>query len=281
MVLVDSHPEIWRQLEVRGSTSLGQVHVVLQVAFGWEDAHLHRFTDRDPFAPLRPIDGELPEALQWLPTQWCEEPGDSAEEDCSLDQVLAGGSGMAFYEYDFGDSWLHRIELISRRPATKTNPPARLIAAGARRGPLEDSGGMPGFEEILDALADPAHPEHGEHKAWVTEMAGTDEPFDQRGPCPVAITSRSDPDRLTVTRSRPPRRQTSATQPATPGGACPAPSRVRRADALTGWRGRSWPKPARAARRVRARGQPAGKGPPPAAADRTSRTFWSRAEDGN
>lgn len=177
VLLADSHPEIWRQLEVRGSTSLDQVHGVLQVAFGWKDAHLHRFTDSDPFAPLRPIDGEIPEALQWLPQQWCEEPEDRAEEDCSLDQLLASGSGMAFYEYDFGDSWLHRIELISRRPATKTTPPARLIG-GARRGPLEDSGGMPGFEELLDALADPAHPDHVEHSAWVAEMTGTDEPFD-------------------------------------------------------------------------------------------------------
>ena len=177
VLLVDSHPEIWRQLEVRGSTSLDQVHGVLQVAFGWEDAHLHRFTGSDPFAPLRPTDGELPEALQWLPTQWCEEPGDRAEEDCSLDQLLASGSGTAFYEYDFGDSWLHRIELISSRPATK-NSPSALLLGGDRRGPLEDSGGMPGFEEILDALADPAHAEHVEHSAWVAEMTGTHEPFD-------------------------------------------------------------------------------------------------------
>jgi hypothetical protein len=40
---------------------------VLQVAFGWEDPHLHRFTPDDPFAPLRPIDGEIPEVQQWLP----------------------------------------------------------------------------------------------------------------------------------------------------------------------------------------------------------------------
>ncbi|WP_427136582.1 plasmid pRiA4b ORF-3 family protein [Pseudarthrobacter sp. S9] len=177
VLLVGSHPEIWRQLELRGSTSLDQMHGVLQVAFGWEDAHLHRFTDSDPFAPLRPINGAIPEAPQWLPTQWCEEPADRPEEDCSLDQLLARGSGMAFYEYDFGDNWLHRIELISRRPATISTPPARLIG-GARRGPLEDSGGMPGFEEILDALADQSHPEHIEYLAWVAEMTGADEPFD-------------------------------------------------------------------------------------------------------
>lgn len=96
----------------------------------------------------------FPEVQQWLPGQECEEPGDSPEEDCSLDQLLALGSGEAFYEYDFGDSWLHRLELVSHRPLGEDTPPARLID-GARRGPLEDSGGFPGYEEIMDALADP------------------------------------------------------------------------------------------------------------------------------
>jgi hypothetical protein len=175
--LVDSEPQIWRRFELRGSLALSQVHQVLQAAFGWEDAHLHRFVTSDPFAPLRPVDGEFPEAQQWLPGEECEEPGDRPEEDCSLDQLLALGSGGAFYEYDFGDSWLHRLELVSRRPAVKDSPFARLID-GARRGPLEDSGGFPGYEEIMDALADPAHPDHAEYSAWVSDITGSDAPFD-------------------------------------------------------------------------------------------------------
>lgn len=175
--LVDSRPEIWRQLELPGSTSLDQVHQVLQTALGWEDAHLHRFTSSDPFAPLRPVNGVIPDALQWLPEQWCEEPTDLAEDGCSLEQLLAEGSGTAFYEYDFGDSWLHRLTLVSRRPADEDTPPARLVG-GARRAPLEDSGGFPGYEAIIDALADRTHPDHTEYAAWVAEMSGTGEPFD-------------------------------------------------------------------------------------------------------
>jgi Plasmid pRiA4b ORF-3-like protein len=177
VVLVGSVPEIWRLLEMRSSMTLDQVHDVLQAAFGWEDAHLHRFTPDDPFAPLRPVDGEIPEVRQWLPGQDCEEPEDRPEEDCSLDGLLALGAGAAFYEYDFGDSWLHRLELVSRRPADDDTPPARLID-GARRGPLEDSGGFPGYEAIMDALADPSHPDHGVHAAWVAGMTGSDAPFD-------------------------------------------------------------------------------------------------------
>lgn len=73
--------------------------------------------------------------------------------------------------------WLHRLELASRRPADDESPPARLID-GARRGPLEDSGGFPGYEEIVDVLADASHPDHAQHSAWVADMIGSDAPFD-------------------------------------------------------------------------------------------------------
>ena len=177
MRLPECDPEIWRLLELAGSLSLAQVHEILQVAFGWEGTHLHRFTAGDPFARLRPVDGEIIDPPQWLPAQWCEEPTDLAEEDCSLDQLLAVGSGGAFYEYDVGDSWLHRLELVSRRPPNEDTPPAGLLA-GARRGPLEDSGGSPGYGEILDVLADSAHPDHVEVAEWVTDVTGIDEPYD-------------------------------------------------------------------------------------------------------
>lgn len=108
--------------------------------------HLHRFIPEDPFAPLRPVNGEVPAVRQWLPGRECEEPGDRPEEECTLEQLLALGSGAAFYEYDFGDSWPHRLELMSRRPAKADTPPARLTD-GARRGPMEDSGGLPGYED--------------------------------------------------------------------------------------------------------------------------------------
>jgi hypothetical protein len=174
---MDSEPEIWRQLELRASLTLATVHRILQVAFGWKDAHLHRFTDSDPLALLRPIDSKIPDALQWLPAEWCEEPTDLAEEDCSLHQLLMKGSGTAFYEYDFGDGWLHRIELVSRRPAGEYTPPARLTG-GARRGPLEDSGGLLGYENIMDPLSNPTHPDYAEYTELAATTTNTDEPFD-------------------------------------------------------------------------------------------------------
>ncbi|WP_246527973.1 plasmid pRiA4b ORF-3 family protein [Pseudarthrobacter albicanus] len=141
--LFDSEPEIWRLLEVSGSLPLDRVNEVLQAAFVRQDAHLHRFTGSDPLARLRPIDGEIPEAFQWVPADFCDEPTDLPEADCTLEQLFAMAPGAEFYEYDFGDSRLHRLELVRRRPSEATDPPV-LLLDGARRGPLEDSGGFPG-----------------------------------------------------------------------------------------------------------------------------------------
>ena len=48
---------------------------------------------------------------------------------------------VLFYEYDFGDSWLHHIELIE--VFESTDDPSALLLRGERRGPLEDSGASP------------------------------------------------------------------------------------------------------------------------------------------
>lgn len=69
----------------------------------------------------------------------------------------------------YGDfTWVVSAVNWLRRPSAR-------MTGGARRSPLEDSGGMPGFEEFLDALADPAHP-GAEQSARVAETTGTDEP---------------------------------------------------------------------------------------------------------
>jgi hypothetical protein len=49
---------------------------------------------------------------------------------------------------------------------------------GARRAPLEDSGGIGGYHDLLDALADPGHEKHNDLQAWVAWTAGPWQEFD-------------------------------------------------------------------------------------------------------
>jgi hypothetical protein len=55
-----------------------------------------------------------------------------------------------FYEYDFGDSWMHelRVERIVRANARMRYP---RCVAGARLAPPEDCGGPRGYQEWLAA----------------------------------------------------------------------------------------------------------------------------------
>jgi hypothetical protein len=116
-------PPIWRTLKLKSSMLLDRVHDVVQAAFDWDEAHLHRFTDRDPYERLRPVDGEVVLPLQWLPAAMVDEPEDRPEEELDLGTLLAQGSGTAFYEYDLGDSWLLRMQLLDPRPAEQRGGP--------------------------------------------------------------------------------------------------------------------------------------------------------------
>lgn len=64
------------------------------------------------------------------------------------------------YEYDFGDGWEH--ELVFEGKAVRYPQ----CVEGARACPPEDYGGPPGFEEFLEAIADPEHPEHEDTLKW-------------------------------------------------------------------------------------------------------------------
>jgi uncharacterized protein YidB (DUF937 family) len=176
--IVGSEPVIWRLLDVDSSLTLDCVHHVIQTAVGWRDAHLHSFTDTDPYKRLRPVNGEIPEPRRWVSHDLLgDDEDDLPEADWSLGQILPPGSGPLFYEYDFGDAWIHRLELVDSRPMPVNAPRARLLD-GALRAPLEDSGGIGGYRDLLDALADPGHDEHEDLKSWVAWTVGPWQEFD-------------------------------------------------------------------------------------------------------
>src|SRR3546814_6060676 len=62
------------------------------------------------------------------------------------------------YTYDFGDNWRHRIEIEEITPAIPGIDYPRFVD-GERRTPPEAVGGTPGFEEFLEAMSKPRHPE--------------------------------------------------------------------------------------------------------------------------
>lgn len=98
---------------------------------------------------------------------------------------------MFAYEYDFGDSWQHRIEVEKVLPPEPGVRYPRCLA-GKRACPPEDVGGIFGYEEFLQAIRSPKHPEHEAMLEWAGgafdpeafDLQGVNEQLAHLGPSP-------------------------------------------------------------------------------------------------
>ena len=82
-----------------------------------------------------------------------------------LRDVLKPRKTVIGYTYDFGDGWEHRLTVTDVRAGQRDVSYPRYIG-GERNGPPEDCGGIPGFYELLEAIADRTHPSHAHLKEW-------------------------------------------------------------------------------------------------------------------
>lgn len=144
-------PPVWRRLEVPSSLTLHRLHEVLVTAMGWFDYHLHAFE----------IDGRRYGVL-------CDDfdlDYTLPEEEIVLADLVGVGVDRFIYEYDFGDGWEHDVVLeTSGEPAPGVDYPRCTDGGGAC--PPEDCGGVSGFAEFVEAMADPRHSEHEALKVW-------------------------------------------------------------------------------------------------------------------
>ncbi|WP_336644842.1 plasmid pRiA4b ORF-3 family protein [Microbacterium sp. USHLN186] len=163
VALVDSEPEIWREFDIDGRMPLRMLHIALQTIVGWRESHLHAFTDTDPDQPST-------QGRRWESPDFAAESRALSEDAATVDQVLSN-LGTLWYEYDFGDGWVHRLDVVERQPDSPLLAPVVLLD-GANRGPFEDAGGIAGYRDKLAALADPQHPEHREISDWVRATVG-------------------------------------------------------------------------------------------------------------
>jgi hypothetical protein len=149
VTLEASAPPIWRRILAPGDVTLERLHLILQVAMGWTDSHLHMFTVGTTVygEPHPDYDFEVQD-----------------ERRVRLHQIVPGEGFRFRYEYDLGDSWMHTL-LVERvlEPGQSTT----VCLAGERACPPEDVGGVWGYVMFLEAIRDPEHPEHQEYQEWI------------------------------------------------------------------------------------------------------------------
>jgi hypothetical protein len=151
--LRDSDPLIWRVVEVPTSITLKVLHDIVQAAMGWCDYHLWEMVIDSKIYGL-PMDEDFGSAPR------------KVADKVRLRDVLTGHTTQIDYIYDFGDSWEHSLVVSEVRAGTPGTGYPRFVA-GERDCPPEDCGGIPGFYEMLEARADPKHPEHGDVVVWL------------------------------------------------------------------------------------------------------------------
>ncbi|GEM_PF-357778 len=132
-----ARPPIWRRVALFDDTSLAELHDIIQAVMGWHDAHLHCFCRQQPRIVFGRVDSDC-----------VAERGQLDETEYAVCDLLSGEKSRATYEYDFGDSWVHRIELQKIiEPDPNTVYPVCL--AGRRACPPENCGGMPTYRWML------------------------------------------------------------------------------------------------------------------------------------
>ena len=139
----NAKPPIWRRLDLAGDLTLAQVHRALQSAFMWQDMHLHAFTPQ--------IDGARDRIAPSFGNDGLDDPDAPASEDeVRLDEVVSARGDRLFYVYDMGDSWEHTLTVEDVRP--RGDGPAASCIGGRRATPMEDSGGIWHYNEVVAAL---------------------------------------------------------------------------------------------------------------------------------
>lgn len=144
-------PAVTRTLQVPVDIRLDRLHLTLQAAMGWTNSHLYMFE----------VDGAT----------WGVPDPDFGGDDLPANKTTLAavlddnGANNMRYIYDFGDNWVHKLQVGKIADPIPGNLYPRLTDV-AGQCPPEDVGGTTGYEEFLEAMANPRHPEHLHLKEW-------------------------------------------------------------------------------------------------------------------
>ncbi len=153
VTLAHSKPPIWRRIIVPEDVALSTLHEIIQRVMGWHNYHLHMFT----------INGQIygdPEDDEY------GEMGTKNETRYRINRFGLREKSKFAYEYDFGDSWEHTI-LVEKISFADPSVHFPVCVTGKRACPPEDVGGIWGYANFLEVIADSNHAEHDETLDWI------------------------------------------------------------------------------------------------------------------
>lgn len=125
----DTHPPVWRRIIIPEKINFGDLHRIIQIAFGWDDAHLHDFTF--PKSELQIVESKENAFGDYL-----------LERSALVDDFIREYKWIR-YTYDFGDDWRHKIVYEKEMPEYNSRCAEIIKYKGDNF--TEDSGGVWGY----------------------------------------------------------------------------------------------------------------------------------------
>lgn len=142
-------PLVTRRLAVPSRIRLDDLHEAIGSAMGWHGDHMYAFEIEGGRIVDPRSDDDCPAADETYLPQLANEPGQEF-----------------VYRYDFGDDWQHKVTVEEIKAVDPAANGVRLLG-GEGACPPEDCGGVHRYRELVAALADEAHPAHGEAVEWL------------------------------------------------------------------------------------------------------------------
>lgn len=168
--LIGLKSPVWRRVVVPAGATFQRLHAIIQGVTNFRSeymdmpVHLHEF--RLPEENL--LVTNEPEAYERAKKN---KKGDGLKvrkpQSIKIDEYLEK-YGKLSYTYDLGDNWQFEIRLERVVDDYHFGYPTLLDGAGDA--PPEDAGGVPGFEHLLEVLADESHPDHEHMLFWSREQ---------------------------------------------------------------------------------------------------------------
>ena len=140
--LENSEPLIWRELEVPSSLCLTSLAQAILLAFGWNEDHLHQFLEsrKNHYATsMNELGGTL-------------YPGTKDGSRYGVSHLLKKQGDSVLFEYDYGDSWYHKVKLKSVADYADYETKAVRLIGGANACPPDDCGGIYRYRHLVELM---------------------------------------------------------------------------------------------------------------------------------
>ena len=157
LVLVKNNAK--RKIRVGANITFERLHKIIQAAYNWRESHPYQF-----LLFKNGDEGEKPSVEVVTDKEMAMNPkAAKLAHRAKLGEYLNEHKYL-MYIYDFGDEWMHYIDVTDSLEDSRDDLP--LLLEGENEAPPEDCGGPEGFEDFLKTIGKGRGGEYREMMEW-------------------------------------------------------------------------------------------------------------------